>query len=413
MNHSNVIVVMTDQAGVIQEIHGRNNITGLECGTPIADEWLPLNGHQEGWAYIGNNAYRYQRFDLSHHSGSLYVLHLHPDKTNQDSWTINSYQPKKPYGHAITGKIIGSSPIISELRNTLLEIAASPSSVLITGESGTGKELFAQAIHYCSKRAKGPFIKLNCAAIPESLLESELFGYVEGAFTGARRGGRTGKFELANEGTIFLDEIGDMPLTMQAKLLRVVQEKEIERIGDDRPTAIDVRIISATNKDLSALISQNRFRLDLYYRLNVVNLHIPALRERKEDIPLLTSHFIQELNRKLGRQIRDVDEAAMSLLMQYHWPGNVRELINVLEKTMNFCHSPVLRPEHLATYLRQQTSVPYETSKLSLKTGLLATEYEQIRAALKASRGKRQQAAKILGVSRTTLYRLMKKHQMI
>ena len=294
-----------------------------------------------------------------------------------------------------------------------MEIAASPSSVLITGESGTGKELFAQAIHYCSKRAKGPFIKLNCAAIPESLLESELFGYVEGAFTGARRGGRTGKFELANQGTMFLDEIGDMPLTMQAKLLRVVQEKEIERIGDDRPTAIDVRIISATNKDLSALISQNRFRLDLYYRLNVVNLHIPALRERKEDIPLLTSHFIQELNRKLGRQIRDVDEAAMSLLMQYHWPGNVRELINVLEKTMNFCHSPVLRPEHLATYLRQQTSVPYETSKLSLKTGLLATEYEQIRAALKASRGKRQQAAKILGVSRTTLYRLMKKHQMI
>jgi transcriptional regulator with PAS, ATPase and Fis domain len=153
--------------------------------------------------------------------------------------------------------------------------------------------------------------------------------------------------------------------------------------------------------------------LDLYYRLNVVNLHIPALRERKEDIPLLTSHFIQELNRKLGRQIRDVNDAAMALLMQYHWPGNVRELINVLEKTMNFCHSPVLGPEHLATYLRQQTSAPHETSKLSLKTGLLATEYEQIRAALKASRGKRQQAAKILGVSRTTLYRLMKKHQMI
>lgn len=406
MNFANVIVVMTDQSGVIQEIHGRDNMAGLKFGASIADNWLPLNGNHEGWTCIGNSSYRYQRFNLSHRPGYLYVLHQ--DRPANDSWT-----KRADISQAIMGKIIGSSQIMWELRETLLGIAASPSSVLITGESGTGKELFAQAIHYCGHRAKGPFVKVNCAAIPENLLESELFGYVDGAFTGARKGGRTGKFELANRGTIFLDEIGDMPLTMQAKLLRVLQEKEIERIGDEHITTVDVRIISATNKNLAALITQNFFRLDLYYRLNVVNLHIPSLRERKEDIPLLASHFVKELNRKLGLQIRGIDDKAMALLMQYNWPGNVRELSNVLETAMNFCRSPLLQPESLSSILRQQQPVLYEINELSLKTGLMATEHEQILTALKTSRGNRQQAAKMLGVSRTTLYRLMKKHRLI
>lgn len=218
---------------------------------------------------------------------------------------------------------------------------------------------------------------------------------------------------MANKGTIFLDEIGDMPLAMQAKLLRVLQEREIEKIGGDHPIPIDVRVVSATNKDLSALISQGLFRLDLFYRLNVINLHIPALRERKEDIPLLAEHFVKQLNEKLGLTVQGIDEKAMGLLMQYHWPGNVRELCNVIETAMNFCRSNVLTAEALPPYILHQQSLGTESNTCNLKTGLMAMEYQQIRNALKASKGNRQKAAKILGISRTTLYRLMKKHQLI
>lgn len=411
MNIANLIVVMTDQSGVIQEIHGGRNIKGLQCGSSITEAVLLLKGEQEGWTRIDSESYRYKRFNLNRRPGYLYLLHHDNSDTEIDQRIPVNHS--ETFNNPAIDRIIGSSHIMSSLRETLLWIATSPSSVLITGESGTGKELCAQAIHSCGSRAKHRFIKVNCAAIPESLLESELFGYVDGAFTGARKGGRTGKFELANRGTIFLDEIGDMPLTMQAKLLRVLQEKEIERIGDDHATPIDVRIISATNKDLSTLISQGYFRQDLYYRLNVVNLHIPALRERKEDIPLLAYYFIKELNHKLGLQINSINENAMTLLMRYNWPGNVRELSNVIETAMNFCRSTVLGPETLPSYIRQQQPDVSEISEFSLKTGLMATEYERIRSALKASHGKRQQAAKILGVSRTTLYRLMKKHHLI
>lgn len=308
-------------------------------------------------------------------------------------------------------RIKGLSSAIAALRETILWIATSPSSVLITGESGTGKELFAQAIHFHGERSESRFVKVNCAAIPDTLLESELFGYVDGAFTGARKGGKMGKFELANHGTIFLDEIGDMPLTMQAKLLRVLQEKEIERIGDERTIPIDVRVISATNKDLKWMINQGSFRPDLYYRLNVVNLHIPALRERKEDIPILADHFLAELNRRLGLSIRGIDKDAMQLLIRHNWPGNVRELINVLETSMNFCRLSTLEPESLPLYLRDREK--RTSQECSLKTALLDAEQERLRGALQVSRGNRQQAADILGVSRTTLYRLMKRHQFI
>lgn len=309
-------------------------------------------------------------------------------------------------------RIKGVSNIIAALRESILWIAGSPSSVLISGESGTGKELFAQAIHFHGDRANCRFVKVNCAAIPENLLESELFGYVDGAFTGARKGGKMGKFELANHGTIFLDEIGDMPLTMQAKLLRVLQEKEIERIGDDRTIPVDVRIISATNKDLKWMINHGQFRPDLYYRLNVVNLHVPSLRERKEDIPVLACHFLEGLNKKLNLNIRSIDQEAMTLLIEYDWPGNVRELLNVLETAMNFCRLPTLGVDALPFFLRQRRT-SNQLNEYSLKTGLLAAEQERLHSALKNSRGNRQQAADTLGVSRTTLYRLMKKHHLI
>lgn len=309
-------------------------------------------------------------------------------------------------------RIKGSSSVMAALRETILWISSSPSSVLITGESGTGKELFAQAIHFHGDRSQGRFVKVNCAAIPESLLESELFGYVDGSFTGARKGGKMGKFELANHGTIFLDEIGDMPLIMQAKLLRVLQEKEIERIGDDHTIPVDVRIISATNKDLKWMINQGTFRPDLYYRLNVVNLHIPSLRERKEDIPPLVFHFLEELNRKLGLNIRGIDAEAIDLLLHYDWPGNVRELLNVLETSMNFCRLPSLGIEALPFFLRQNRSHTHALG-CNLKTSLLDAEKDRIKTALRSSSGNRQQAAALLGVSRTTLYRLMKKHHII
>lgn len=409
MSTSDMIVLITDQSGIIQEIHSDHDpMAGLEPGTCLP-ELRVIHNHKEGWIRIKDQTYRYQIFDLSYQPGYLYILFR--DKLNYETDQGDRHRPL--LNNSMIDNIIGSSPVISSLRKTLLMIAASPSSVLITGESGTGKELFAQAIHYCGERAQNRFVKVNCAAIPESLLESELFGYVEGAFTGARKGGRTGKFELANQGTIFLDEIGDMALSMQAKLLRVLQEREIEKIGDDHPTPVDVRIISATNKDLPALVSQGLFRLDLYYRLNVLHLHIPSLSERQEDIPLLAEFFMKQLNEKLGLQVRGIDSRAMNLLMRYNWPGNIRELNNVIETAMNFCRSTIITPEDLPAYIRHLQPSAVHSVGTSLKTGLIATEYRQILNALKVSRGNRQKAAKILGISRTTLYRLMKKHQLI
>lgn len=329
---------------------------------------------------------------------------MHELKSYQDEFNL------EPVTGSSQEIIKGMSPIIKALRETILWIGSSPSSVLISGESGTGKELFAQSIHYSGARVERPFVKVNCAAIPEPLLESELFGYVEGAFTGARKGGKIGKFEQANGGTIFLDEIGDMALAMQAKLLRVLQEREIERIGDDHTIPIDVRVISATNKDLKWMINQGTFRPDLYYRLNVVNLYIPPLRERTEDIPILAQYYLEQLNRKLGLKIQSIEDDAMRVLLQYNWPGNIRELINVLETSMNFCRHSTLTSDTLPLFLHKQ-SVNEAPADYDLKSGKAAAEKERISMALNRSYGNRQQAAAILGISRTTLYRLMKKYQ--
>lgn len=336
---------------------------------------------------------------------------------NQLLIELNSYKEEFQKANSTSvgvQNIKGVSPIISALKEMVIWIGASPSSVLITGESGTGKELFAQAIHYHGERSSRPFVKVNCAAIPETLLESELFGYDEGAFTGAKKGGKMGKFELANHGTIFLDEIGDMTLPMQAKLLRVLQEKEIERVGGEKTVKVDVRVISATNQDLKQLINQGQFRPDLYYRLNVVSIHIPPLRQRPDDIPVITEHLLQVLNVKLQQSVQTISPAAMQLLLAYDWPGNVRELMNVLETAMNFCRTRQLDVEDLPLYLRARFTTPNPVPESdNLKGRLAQVEKARIISALESCAGDRKKASATLGVSRTTLYRMMKKHGLL
>lgn len=302
--------------------------------------------------------------------------------------------------------IIGSSQ--QYLKEMILKLANSPSAVLIMGESGVGKELYAHAIHFHSDRSQQPFVKVNCAAIPENLLESELFGYVDGAFTGARKGGKMGKFELANQGTIFLDEIGEMPWPMQAKLLRVLQEKEIERVGDNKPRSVDVRIISATNADLEQMVAAHKFRHDLYYRLNVVKIYIPPLRERKQDIIPLAEYIIKNLNVKLGQSIYGISEAAKRLLTEYNWPGNVRELNNVLEMAMNFCQNPEITPEDLPLHIRKSACPPSD-----YREAMDQAERQILVQTLDIVGKNREEAAKRLGISRASLFRLLKKHNLL
>lgn len=303
-------------------------------------------------------------------------------------------------------QIIGESTMFQDAKALALCAAKTFSTVLITGESGTGKEVFAHAIHNCSKRKKGPFIKVNCAALPEQLLESELFGYVEGAFTGARKGGKPGKFELANNGTIFLDEIGDMTLTMQAKLLRVIQEKEIERVGGTETTKVNVRIIAATNRNLAKMVEENKFRADLFYRLNVMPLELPALRDRSEDIPSLAHYLINRLNHQLGTAVKEITPEAMELLCRYSWPGNVRELENVLERIMNVYDECLIFPEHLPAHLRRAVGKRQVfPAPLSLESALFEAEKETIIKALALTKGNKAEAAKALGIHRSVLYR--------
>lgn len=300
-------------------------------------------------------------------------------------------------------QIIGSSPEMTEVKNMARRVSRTSSSVLIRGGSGTGKELFANAIHYASDRKNSPFVKVNCSAIPENLMESELFGYSEGAFTGAKKGGKPGKCELAHTGTLFLDEVGDMPVNMQVKLLRFLQEKEFERVGGNTPITVDVRVVAATNRNLEELIKEDRFRLDLYYRLNVVELKIPPLRYHKSDIPELVHYLFAKLSEKMGCIIPEIDREAMGLLLNYHWPGNVRELENVLERCLNFMDRGVIRVNNLPYHIRNAT-------RYSENTGLRLTEHIQeaermvIVNTLKTCGGNREQAAKLLGISRAGIY---------
>lgn len=324
-------------------------------------------------------------------------------------------------------EIQGESPEMHKLKHVAQRVALHDANVLITGESGTGKGLLAQTIHQLSPRKGEPFIKINCAAIPENLLESELFGYEEGAFTGALKGGKPGKFELAQGGTIFLDEIGDMPLTMQAKILRVLQEKSFERIGGNKTLTVDVRVIAATHRDLVKLIDQGEFRLDLYYRLAVISLDLPPLRQRPMDICRLTEEITQKLSAKYGKPIKGLTPTVEKILRTYPWPGNVRELENVLEYAFNFLElgenvidllhlpanvvnsSPQNGTEHEQKSRDPKQQNP-ESICISLEDAVAQAESEAIVRALKLTQGNKQAAARVLGIHVSGLYQKLKKY---
>ncbi len=320
--------------------------------------------------------------------------------------------------------IIGRSKVMQATFSLLENLAAYDTTVLVTGESGTGKELVAEALHYNGARSNGPLVKINCTALSESLLESELFGHVRGAFTGAVRD-RPGRFETAEGGTIFLDEIGDISLRIQVLLLRFLESKEFERVGDDKPRRADVRIVAATNADLSARIRQGTFRADLYYRLNVSHLHLPPLRERREDIPLLVQYFVKRCNRELGTQVSGVDEHAMSALIRSFWPGNVRELKHILEHACVLCREGYVSMGHLPVEFVRQAFAPAPTATETQSTdhgvqvaatpdaqpqgyGRPVLDAQALRNAIGQAGGNKAQAARILGIGRATLYRKLR-----
>ncbi|MFA5839962.1 MAG: sigma-54 dependent transcriptional regulator [Candidatus Margulisiibacteriota bacterium] len=306
-------------------------------------------------------------------------------------------------------KIVGKSQEIRDIFNIIDDVASSSATVLVTGESGTGKELVARAIHNRSPRKDKLFVAVNCAAIPDNLLESELFGHERGSFTGAVEK-QIGKFEIANGGTLFLDEIGSMPHNMQAKLLRVLQHKEIERVGAGYPIPIDVRIISATNSDLKDSITNRKFREDLFYRLNVVPVHVPPLRDRKEDIPLLVSHFLHKYNHEFGKKIKGFTDETMRLLKKYNWPGNVRELENIVERLIVLNKGDQIGAAHLPSDIKGNPINPSRTSHdATLSDAVQRFEADFIKQAIDASGGKKTKAAKLLGIHRNTLKNLEKR----
>lgn len=303
--------------------------------------------------------------------------------------------------------IVGRSHAMQQIFATIMRVAPSRATVLLAGESGVGKDLIARAIHHHSTRKDRPFVKINCTALPENLMESELFGYEKGAFTGANIS-KPGKFEQADTGTVMLDEIGDVPANIQVKLLRVLQEREFERLGSNKTTHIDVRVIAATNRDLRAALEDGTFREDLYYRLNVVPIEIPPLRERKDDIPYLAQHFVDRLSPENGGRVRTVTPAAIEKLMQYSWPGNVRELENVIERSIVMASGEKLEPEDIRLDMTLRTR-SHVTGELGLPEGMSLDAYEQelIRNALKKADNNKSQAARLLGLTRNALrYRL-------
>ena len=313
--------------------------------------------------------------------------------------------------------ILGDSPALAKAKQEAAQAAAGNVTVLIQGESGTGKELFARAIHNASARRDKPIIAINCAAIPEALLESELFGYEEGAFTGARRGGKPGKFELADGGTVFLDEIGDMSLSLQAKLLRVLQERKIERVGSTETTAIDVRIIAATHKDIEAMVRQGEFRQDLYYRINVFPLQIPSLRQRRQDLPLLIERFLARYRDKMAKNVEGIDADAYACLLEYGWPGNIRELENTIEYLVSIADGKIIEQRHIPQriLIAGKTAQPGSPVQAQPTRLLTIAELEK-RAILSAieqfgltMRGKAQ-LTQVLGISKATLYRKLKQY---
>jgi len=378
----------------------------------------------EGYTIVSNGFPIYKNdklvgafeFDVFENASFLYGF---LDKVKELSNELNYYKEEL---RSIRGakysveNIIGDSVSIRRLKADILEASKTNSTVLITGETGCGKELVAHSIHKASMRCLRNFVKLNCAAIPSELFESEIFGYEEGSFTGAKKGGKKGKAELANGGTLFLDEINQLPLNLQAKLLRLIQEKEVTRVGGDFSIPVDLRIIVATNEPLKKLVEENRFREDLYYRLNVFEIKVSPLRERKDDIPLLAKHIVSELNASLGRashKVSEIDEEVFHHLCAYDWPGNVRELHNVLERAMNRCYENTLKMEHMKDFLNPVLNTgENHISQLSIMTlEQIRQEAERraILSTLKKYKGNKKESAKALGISRQMLHKKINK----
>ncbi|HQQ19607.1 MAG TPA: sigma 54-interacting transcriptional regulator, partial [Exilispira sp.] len=327
------------------------------------------------------------------------MFHQLKNKTEYLESELNTYKSHR--------KIIGESTILKEKIKMAEIVAGSDSTVLLQGDSGTGKELFAELIHNLSKRSSKPFVKVNCAAIPETLLESELFGYTKGAFTGAFKD-TPGKFELANGGTIFLDEIGEIPITTQAKLLRFLESREIQKLGATTPVEVNVRIIAATNKDLPVEVAKKKFREDLYYRLTVFPIYIPPLKERAEDIPILANHFLEKYNKELNKKISSISDEAMNILKDYHWPGNIRELENIIERACVICDTDTIEPQHIILNAKADIfSVPLD-NVVPLKDAINIFKKKYITNILSKNGWKQNEAARQLDIQRTYLSRLIK-----
>jgi len=304
--------------------------------------------------------------------------------------------------------VVGKSKAMEKILDLVKKVSASDSTVLITGESGTGKEMLAREIHQHSMRKNGPFVVVDCGALVETLFESELFGHVKGSFTGAHET-KHGRFEVANNGTIFLDEISNISLNIQAKLLRAIQEREVTRVGSSKPIKVNVRIIAATNEDLSLAVKEGKFREDLFYRLSVVPIHLPPLRERKEDIPFLVNHFLAKYNRKTKKRINKVNRDVMKALMEYDWPGNIRELENTIERAVVLSKNDEIQPEDLL-YHGISSASSFLTSVIGKDKSLEEVEREYIKAVLTAHHWNKSRAAKILGIDRKTLLAKIKKY---
>lgn len=390
-----------DQDGIITEINQAGaSLIGRNRKELIGRHIAEVFGASRSWQINGRSL----ALQLENEEGKIITqLHQVTDESGNITGAVGVLKLKREK-LAAEPLWVGRSELTQKVFKQAAKAAQTTSTVLIQGESGTGKEIVARYIHKMSPRCKENFIALNCAAIPPTLIESELFGYAEGAFTGAKRGGQPGKFELANGGTLFLDEIGDMPLNVQSLLLRVLQEREVYRIGDSRLRKIDVRIIAATNRDLAKLVAEGAFRLDLYYRLNVISIQVPPLRERIEDIWDLVPYILKKCALAQGKQPPAVSEEVYRHLLAHSWPGNIRELENCIESMVAMAEKPVLTVEDLPEELKK-ASCPLaleETPLLDMKTR------SAIMDALKKCNGKIAPAARLLGVSRTTLYRKIK-----
>lgn len=393
---NNTYKILKTQKKQIGEVYFVEGYTIVSNGVPIFKDGKLIG------------AFEYDVFE------NASFLHGFLDKVNELSNELNYYKQEL---RSIRGakysidNIIGNSASIQRLKSDILEASKTNSTILIHGETGCGKELVAHSIHKASMRGLRNFVKLNCAAIPSELFESEIFGYEEGSFTGAKKGGKKGKAELANGGTLFLDEINQLPMYLQAKLLRFIQEKELTRVGGDFSIPVDLRIIAATNEPLKKLVEENRFREDLYYRLNVFEIKVDPLRDHKDDIPLLAQHIVRELNDSLGRashKVEKIEDEVINYLCSYDWPGNVRELHNVLERSMNRCYENTLKMEHLKDFisssLQQGAFRKSQSRNMTLEQIKMDAERNAIINMLKNCNGNKTEAAKALGISRQMLH---------